>query len=135
LFDSKAFRKIWKDNKLTNNQELRTWVEFSPFNKNETIRLHNSLKKSTKSIRFLSLLVEQLESYAESNPQLTLKCLDLIIHSISEDPEIHMASENLKNVLRILLKSKNKNTSKKAESLIHYLGELGYNEYQDLIKK
>lgn len=136
LFNSKDFRKIWKDSKLTSNQELRTWVEYSPFNKNETIRLlHNSLKKSTKSIRFLSLLVEQLELYAKSYPQLTLKCLDLIIHTISEDPEIHMASENLKKVLQILLKSKNKNIRKKAESLIHYLGELGHNEYKDLIEK
>lgn len=135
FFDSEAFRKIWKNSKLTSNEELRTWLEYSPFDKNETIQLLlKSLEKSTKSIKFLSLIVEQLGSYAEKYPQLTVKCLELIIHGISDDPEIYMSSENLKKVFQILLNSMNKTAKKKTISLINYLGELNHNEYRDLLE-
>lgn len=132
-FDIDAFRKIWKNSKLANNEDLHTWVEYTPFNKTETLQLtYNSLKKSTKSIRFLSFLVEQLESYAKTHAQSTLKCLDLLIHTRANDPTFHIARENLRNVLQILLQ--NKKTKKGTATLIHYLGELGYNEYKDLLE-
>ena len=112
---------------------MRTWVEYSPFKKKETLDLLcNSLKKSTKSIRFLSFLVEELEPYAKTHAQLTFKCLDLLIHKRINDPEFHIAREKLKSLLQILLK--NQTTQKKTTLLIHHLGELGYNEYNELLK-
>jgi len=132
-FNSKAFRQIWKNNKLTSNEDLRTWVEYSPFDKNETLQLlYNSLKKSTKSIRFLSFLVEELELYAKTHPVSTFKCLNLLIQKRVNDPEFYIAREKLKSVLQILLN--NNKTTKKTIGLIHYLGELGFNEYNDLLK-
>jgi len=94
--------------------------------------LYNSLKKSTKSVRFLSFLVEELESYAETHAQLTFKCLDLLIRKRINDPEFHIAREKLKSVLEILLK--NQKTQKKTMSLINHLGELGHNEYGEFLK-
>jgi len=131
-FDIESFRKIWKNSKLTSNEDLRSWVEYSPFGKNETLQLlYNSLKKSTKSIRFLSFLVEELESYAKTNPQSTLKCLDVLVRARAKDPEFHIGREGLRTVLKILFE--NKKTKKKTITLIHHLGELGYNEYSDLL--
>ena len=133
FFDIDAFKKLWKNSKLTSNEELRTWVEYSPFKKKETLDLlYNSLKKSTKSIRFLSFLVEDLEPYAKTHAQLTFKCLDLLIRKRINDPEFHIAREKLKSLLQILLK--NQTTQKKTTLLIHHLGELGYNEYNELLK-
>ena len=132
-FDNSAFKKLWKNSELTSNEELRMWVEYSPFSKKETLELlHNSLKKSTESIRFLSFLVEELESYAKTHAQLTLKCLDLLIGKRINDPEFHIAKEKLKSVLEILLK--NQKTQKKTMSLINHLGELGHNEYGEFLK-
>lgn len=132
-FDSEAFKKLWKSSPLTSNEELHMWVKYSPFDKTQTLQLlYNSLKKSTKSIRFLSFLVKELESYAKTHAQSTLKCLDLLIHTRANDPAFHITRENLRNVLQILLK--NKKTKKRTTTLIHYLGELGYNEYKDLLE-
>lgn len=133
-FDLDAFRKLWKNSRLTSNEELRTWVEFSPLDKNETLNLlYNSLKKSNKTIRFLSFLVEELEPYAKTHPQSTLKCLNLLIRKRINDPEFHIAGEKLKNLLKILIK--NSKSKLGTTSLIHYLGELGFNEYKGLLDK
>lgn len=133
-FDSEAFRRLWKNSSLTSNEELRSWIEYTPFNKKETLSLlYNSLKKSPKSIKFLSFLVEELESYAITHPQSTFKCLDLLIRKRADDLEFHIAREPLKNILKILLQS-NK-TRKNTIVLVHYLGELGFNEYKDLLDK
>lgn len=131
-FDTGAFKKLWKNSRMTSNEELRMWVEFSPFNEKNTLELlYNSLRKSTKSIRFLSLLVGSLEPHAKSQAQLTLKCLDLLVRKRINDPEFHIARERLRAVLQILLQ--NQKTQKKTRSLVNYLGEFGYNEYGDLV--
>ena len=131
-FDTNAFKKLWKNSKLTSNEELRMWVEYSPFNKKETLELlYNSLKESTESIRLLSFLVNELEPYAKTHAQLTLKCLDILVHKRANNPEFYVARDKLKSLLKILLK--NKKTRQKTISLINYLGELGHNEYSELL--
>ena len=133
-FDLVAFRKLWKDSPLTSSEELHSWVEYTPFDKKETLSLlYNSLRKSTKSIKFLSFLVEELESYAKTHPQSTFKCLDLLIRKKANDPEFHIARDHLKPVLQTLLQ--NNTTKKNTTALVHHLGELGYNEYNVLLDK
>jgi len=131
-FDTEAFKKMWKNSRMTSNEELRMWVEFSPFDEKSTLGLlYDSLRKSTKSIRFLPLLVESLGPYAKSQAQLTLKCLDLLVRKRINDPEFNIAREKLRAVLQTLLQ--NPKTQKKTRSLINHLGEFGYNEYGDLV--
>lgn len=132
LFDIEAFRKLWKNSSLTSNADLQTWVKYSPFDGTQTLQLlYNSLTKSDKSIRFLSFIMEELGSYAKTHPQSTLRCLDMLIRKRSKDPEFHIARNDLKNVLQILLE--NNKTKKKTIQLIHYLGELNFNEFKDLL--
>lgn len=75
IFQYNIIEKNLENSPLTSNEDLRTWVEYSSFSKNDTL-LENSLRKSTHAIRFLSFLVEELIPYAKTNPQSTLKCLN-----------------------------------------------------------
>ena len=134
-FDIKVMRKIWKDSKLSANEEIDWWLEYTPFEKDESIKLVlNSLKKSDANLRLPFHLVDNLEPYAKSHPLQAVRCLELLIKKDTKDVEAHyIIGRDLKKILGILLKSKNKTAIKKTKSLIHYLGELNYNEYKELL--
>lgn len=133
-FDLNAMKKLWVDSKLTGNEETTWWFEESPFSRSETIKLLlKSLKKTKGKLKFPSLIVKKLDSYAKTHPVQTVECLDLIIRNNSQDSEAHLIRGELRKVLEVLMKSKNKNAITKTRRLIHYLGEINYNEYKDLL--
>ena len=130
-FSVRRFKNLWKNNFLTNNNKLRQWLEYSPLDKKESLKLfYNSLQISTKSIVFLADL-EKFEQYAETYPLLTFKCLDLIIRQRAMDDDFYIFEEQLNDILKKLLA---KNITKRdTTSLIHYLGEMGYNKCGEML--
>ena len=130
-FNIEAFRKIWESSPLTGNPELLRWVKYSPFSKKETLELlYNSLDKSPNAIASI-VSFEELVSYVDAYPQLTLECLDLFIRNRSRDVKFYIVGNELKDILRILLE--NDETKQRTTSLIHYLGEHKLYEYGDLL--
>ena len=130
-FSVRRFKNLWKNNFLTNNNKLRQWLEYSPLDKKESLKLfYNSLQTSTKSIVFLANL-EEFEQYAETYPLLTFKCLDLIIRQRAMDDDFYIFEEQLNDLLKKLLA---KNITKRdTTSLIHYLDEIGYNKCGEML--
>ncbi len=134
-FDTEVMRKIWKESKLSANEDIGRWLEYTPFEKDETIKLVlNSLKKFDASLSLPFDLVDNLEPYAKSHPLQTVSCLELLIKQDTKDVEApYILGRNSKKILGILIKSNKKDVVDKTKSLIHYLGELNYNEYKELL--
>lgn len=134
--DLDVIRSIWREGKLIHNKEIDWWFTYSPFEKSETIDLFlESLRKTGGEVNFASTIEKELESYVSDFPLKTAECLELIFKSEKNMNHLHaIRGITTKNILRALLQSKDQSTVEKAESLVHFLGTLGFNEYGDLLK-
>lgn len=133
--DLEAVRKIWQS-KLVAYGETGWWFVRSPFSKEETIDLLlDSLKRTSVVINFIYTVEKELVDYAKELPLKTVEVLELILKSEKNKSELYaVRGDTTQNILKTLLESKNKRAILKTKNLINYLGELGFNEYKDLLK-
>jgi hypothetical protein len=95
----------------------------------------DSLRKTGGEIGFASTVETHLESYVDELPLKTAQCLELILKSEKNRASLYAVRRTAtRNLLKALLKSKDKKAVRKAEHLIHFLGSLGFNEYGELLK-
>lgn len=91
--------------------------------------------KNWQKVNFASTIEKELESYVNDFPLKTAECLELIFKSEKNTNQLHaIRGITTKNILRALLQSRDQAAVEKAESLVHFLGTLGFNEYGDLSK-
>jgi hypothetical protein len=97
-------------------------------------QLIEALKISGK-MEISESVVERLASFAQPMPYETVKCLELLVKGDRDGWDIDMWRGHARIILASALQSGNKEASATAESLIHYLGSLGYLEFRDLLKR
>lgn len=101
-FDADAFRRLWKNSRLTCNDELCTWVQYSPLDRKETLELLcNSVEKSAD---VKSFPVHELEPYAKTHPEMTSRYLDLLVQKRGGDLGSDSVS-GIKDLREILCKN------------------------------
>jgi hypothetical protein len=97
------------------------------------VQLIEALKISGK-MEISESVIEKLAAFAKPMPYETVKCLDLLVKGDWDGWDIDMWRGHARIILASALQSGNKEVSATAESLIHYLGSLGYLEFRDLLK-
>ena len=132
-FDLTAMKNIWKIPELFSNLDVGSWLEYTPFNKKETIDLFLfQLKKHRGHLNNSYRMIEILQTYVNSHPKKVVQCLTFMIDdSMNEGIIGYINSRDLYKIIESLLKIDivlNDTTS-----LIRHLGELGYNKYLKLL--
>jgi hypothetical protein len=79
------------------------------------------------------LVVEQLATLADAMPELTVKCLSLMIEGDKKGWGIYRWQNEIKTILNSAIEESNETAKKAAIELIHRLGERGNLEFRDLL--
>ena len=132
-FDLDAMRKIWKIPELFKQLDTVSWLEYTPFDKDDTIKIFlEQLRIHQGHLNNPFGISKILSTYVDTHPKQVIQCLELMIKDNVDGGTIrYMSSSELSNLFKSLLQidvSKND-----TEILIKTLAELNHNEYLKLL--
>ena len=127
-FNPERFRRIWEGNLLEHHEFLAVWVEFSPLEPEDTLRLlHGTLESGGASgAAAPMLLVRELQKFAGAHPDMVLACLEDMTRNEPLHEEIRMGMDELPGMLKEIIGGGSER--ERVVALVHRLGEMGYNE-------
>ena len=132
-FDLDAMRNIWKTPELFKQSDIVLWLEYTPFNKDDTIKIFlEQLKIHKGHLNRPYGIIKILSTYVDTHSKQVIQCLKLMIKDrIDGGIIMYIDSPELYNILKLLLQiDVCKNDT---EKLIITLAELDYNEYLELL--
>ncbi len=128
-FNKEKLEKLWKDESFLKQKVLHLWFKNSPLNQKTTIQLYlNYLKQYPEKIDLVFVYVGELQNYVSEYPKLVIDCLKILV----EKTENHFIPDEMKNILKLLLESKDTGIKNSCNTIIDDLAKLGYN-WKDLL--
>ena len=88
----KNLKKIWEDAYIADSVSLSSWIKFTPFEEEETLRLCANLFQTRKYYGKSFHVIHEIEKYFSKHPKLTAQCLYQFLkytdNLTREDPDV-----------------------------------------------
>jgi len=117
-------------------KEFGWWFSRSPFSREWTItQLVRTLELTGGEIEPEHEIPKELINYVDEFPVQTISALNLVARGDKEGWKIRFNDEAYQYIIQQVINKRNRKAVKLATDLVHYLGQRGYIQYRDLLKK
>jgi hypothetical protein len=116
-------------------QKFGWWFASAKFDDEWSIIQLTEVLKVSGTVEPYHLVTERLAGMAENTLGPALECLDLLIRNDKEGWRVSVYRNHVRTILAAALLSKVPSVSQMAVNLVNYLGELGYFDFGDLLKR
>ncbi|MDD2753010.1 MAG: hypothetical protein PHT44_00090 [Candidatus Portnoybacteria bacterium] len=115
-------------------REFGWWFKRSPFEKKETVdRFIKALELYGGKVDLHYEIAEEIQNYVKEFPVESIKIINLVVHALKEDHEIHYKKEEYRQIIINAKSTGNKEAISRADDLINYLGSRGLLDFGDLL--
>ena len=127
-------KKLWERKDIQKYPEIGWFFVNSPLERSYNIRIYLECLDSTKGkISPIYKIPEELARYAEEFPLLTILCVEKIIGVYQNNWEIYPMRDGIKKIVKTIKQSEDEEALEKSKKVINLLGQMGYEEFRELL--